>query len=57
MLCAVARLFWAERKVEKADADKKATGLAATWGRLVWEKWRWGALIAFAVMVSRFSSA
>lgn len=41
----------------KNDEGKKpATGLAITWGRLLWEKWRWGALIALAVIVSRFSS-
>ncbi|KAJ7483453.1 UBC-like protein [Mycena latifolia] len=26
-------------------------------GKVLWEKWRWGLLIALAVMVSRFSSA
>jgi len=31
-------------------------GLAATWGHILWEKWRWGVLIALAVIVSRFSS-
>lgn len=31
-------------------------GWATTWGQMVWEKWRWGVLIALAVIVSRFSS-
>jgi ubiquitin-conjugating enzyme E2 J2 len=31
-------------------------GFAGAWGRLVWDKWRWGVLIAFAVVVSRISS-
>ncbi|RDB23895.1 Ubiquitin-conjugating enzyme E2 6 [Hypsizygus marmoreus] len=39
------------------DNHKPAAGLAATWGRILWEKWRWGVLIAFAVIVSRFSSS
>jgi len=42
------------------EAEKKpqaAMGWAAAWGRILWEKWRWGALIMFAVMVSRLSSA
>lgn len=38
------------------DGKKPAPGLAMTWGRLIWEKWRWGALIALAVIVSRVSS-
>lgn len=32
------------------------TGWATTWRAVIWEKWRWGALIALAVVVSRFSS-
>jgi len=31
-------------------------GWAATWQRMIWDKWRWGVLIALAVLVSRFSS-
>lgn len=31
-------------------------GWATTWRHLIWEKWRWGVLIALAVVVSRFSS-
>jgi ubiquitin-conjugating enzyme E2 J2 len=26
------------------------------WGQLLWETWRWGLLIAVAVVISRFSS-
>ncbi|KAK2465480.1 hypothetical protein APHAL10511_002372 [Amanita phalloides] len=33
------------------------TGWPATWGQILWEKWRWGVLIAVAVIVSRFSSS
>lgn len=29
---------------------------AAGWRNVIWEKWRWGALIALAVVVSRLSS-
>ena len=29
---------------------------ALGWGQLLWEKWRWGLLIAVAVVISRFSS-
>ncbi|KAJ7777085.1 UBC-like protein [Mycena metata] len=36
-----------------ANADAWMTSL----GKVLWEKWRWGLLIALAVMVSRFSSA
>ena len=32
------------------------TGWPAIWGQILWEKWRWGVLIAVAVIVSRFSS-
>lgn len=34
-----------------------AASLTATWGRILWEKWRWGALIALAILVSRFSTS
>lgn len=30
---------------------------AAGWRNVIWEKWRWGALIALAVVVSRLSSS
>jgi len=39
------------------DGKKPAPGLAGSWGRVIWEKWRWGVLIALAVVVSRFSSS
>jgi len=32
-------------------------GWAATWRQMMWEKWRWGVLIAVALVVSRFSSS
>lgn len=31
-------------------------GWAASWKEAAWNKWRWGILIAFAVIVSRLSS-
>ncbi|KAJ6621522.1 UBC-like protein [Mycena sp. CBHHK59/15] len=34
-----------------------AAGWAGALGRVLWEKWRWGLLIALAVLVSRFSNA
>lgn len=39
-----------------AKQDETRNGLATTWGRVLWEKWRWGLLIALAVILSRFSS-
>jgi len=39
------------------ETRKPAASLAATWGHILWEKWRWGVLIALAVLVSRFSSS
>lgn len=57
---AVARMTGASAasgSVEKQDeARNAAAGWAASWSQLLWEKWRWGALIALAVLVSRFSS-
>ncbi|KAG6841186.1 hypothetical protein C0991_000983 [Blastosporella zonata] len=38
------------------DSRKTGASMAATWGHVLWEKWRWGLLIAVAVVVSRFSS-
>lgn len=29
---------------------------AMSWSQVMWEKWRWGALILFAVVLSRMSS-
>lgn len=37
------------------EARNATTGWAASWSQLLWEKWRWGAVIALAVLVSRFS--
>ncbi|KAG7443337.1 UBC-like protein [Guyanagaster necrorhizus] len=33
-----------------------AVGWASGWGQLFWQKWRWGILIALAVIVSKISS-
>ncbi|KAF7983658.1 hypothetical protein HWV62_19543 [Athelia sp. TMB] len=41
---------------DAAKAPTPGTGWATTWRQVIWEKWRWGALIALAVVVSRFSS-
>lgn len=40
------------------NADPAATSASwmAAFGKVVWEKWRWGVLIALAVLVSRLSS-
>lgn len=46
----------ADKSMTKPDENSNA-GLAATWGRILWEKWRWGVLIALAVVLSRFSSS
>ncbi|KAK7031767.1 UBC-like protein [Favolaschia claudopus] len=47
--------------VHPADATVAQAAADAAWttslGKVLWEKWRWGLLIALAVMVSRFSSA
>ncbi|KAI0039624.1 UBC-like protein [Auriscalpium vulgare] len=40
-----------------AAAGDASRGWAATWCSVIWEKWRWGVLIAFAVMVSRITSS
>jgi len=39
------------------DASGGAAGAAISWGQILWDKWRWGVLIALAVVVSRLSSA
>lgn len=31
-------------------------GWSASWRQIIWEKWRWGVLIALAVIVSRLSA-
>jgi len=33
------------------------TGWATAWRQYIWDKWRWGVLIALAVVVSRSSSS
>jgi len=40
----------------KPDDTTTAAGWAVGWRTLIWEKWRWGVLIALAVLVSRLSS-
>ena len=42
------------RKAE--DNAAAAVGWASGWGTLFWQKWRWGILIALAVIVSKISS-
>jgi len=42
--------------VPMGNADENPTGWAAAVFQVVWEKWRWGLLIALAVIVSRVSS-
>lgn len=45
---------------DKAAGEHGGVGVDAAWtaslGKVLWEKWRWGLLIALAVMVSRFSA-
>lgn len=40
-------------KDDKIPATARATG----WGQLIWDKWRWGLLIAVAVLLSRLSTS
>ncbi|TFK51958.1 UBC-like protein [Heliocybe sulcata] len=42
---------------EKPKGTGTGTGWAEAWRQVVWEKWRWGLLIALAVIVSRVSSS
>jgi len=42
--------------VPSIKGPNPATGWATTWRAVIWEKWRWGALIALAVVVSRITS-
>ena len=39
-----------------ADAGGDANN-SPSWAQIFWEKWRWGVLIALAVMVSRLSTS
>ncbi|KAJ7080830.1 UBC-like protein [Mycena belliarum] len=58
----VAQPAFVPATVPASPADKAAvpvsndTAWTASLGRVLWEKWRWGLLIALALMVSRFSS-
>jgi len=54
----VARAPGAPTGNDKTEETRNATtAWAMSWGQLLWEKWRWGAVIALAVLVSRFSSS
>jgi len=44
-------------KPHKIVDTRSAGSWAAGWGQLFWDKWRWGALIALAVVVSRLSGS
>ncbi|THU90781.1 UBC-like protein [Dendrothele bispora CBS 962.96] len=41
----------------KTEETSNANGAAGAWTQLVWDKWRWGLLIALAVVVSRLTSS
>jgi ubiquitin-conjugating enzyme E2 J2 len=45
------------RAVSTTGAGDGSRGWAATWRQVVWDKWRWGVLIAVAVVVSRITSS
>lgn len=46
------------RKLEENGLNaNRGTGWTATWRQIIWEKWRWCALIALAVIVSRISTS
>ncbi|KAI0306030.1 ubiquitin-conjugating enzyme/RWD-like protein [Multifurca ochricompacta] len=45
------------RAVSTTGAGDGSLGWAATWRQVVWEKWRWGVLIALAVVVSRITTS
>ena len=34
-----------------------AAGAVSTWRTVIWQKWRWGLVLAMAVLISRFSSS
>ncbi|CCM02624.1 uncharacterized protein FIBRA_04727 [Fibroporia radiculosa] len=38
------------------DAPKAAKGWSEVWRQMIWEKWRWGVVLALALLVSRMSS-
>jgi ubiquitin-conjugating enzyme E2 J2 len=45
------------RAVSTPGAGDGSRGWAANWREVVWEKWRWGVLIALAVIVSRITTS
>jgi len=45
------------RAVSTTGAGDGSRGWAATWRQVVWDKWRWGVLIALAVIVSRITTS
>jgi len=45
------------RAVSTTGAGDGSHGWAATWRQVVWDKWRWGVLIALAVVVSRITTS
>lgn len=50
-----------DKQIAKNPPNARAGGTFGTfalgWRNLIWEKWRWGAVIAIAVLVSRLSSS
>jgi ubiquitin-conjugating enzyme E2 J2 len=44
------------RAVSTTGAGDGSRGWAATWRQVVWDKWRWGVVIALAVVVSRITT-
>ncbi|KAN0121071.1 Ubiquitin-conjugating enzyme/RWD-like protein [Russula decolorans] len=44
------------RAVSTTGAGDGSRGWTATWRQVVWDKWRWGVLIALAVVVSRITT-
>lgn len=44
------------RNAPNVHANGPFGTFALAWRNLIWEKWRWGAVIALAVLVSRLSS-
>jgi len=45
------------RAVSTTGAGDGSLGWTATWRQVVWDKWRWGVLIALAVVVSRITTS
>lgn len=50
-----------DKQIARNPPNARAGGTFGTfalgWRNLIWEKWRWGAVIAIAVLVSRLSSS